>query len=319
MDQINEKGTFLPKSILHEDLDRGFLDFVKNDLEVIVEGKKIPVLDIIITTQNWSQYVETWEFQNTDKNPEPPFITVVRRAEPTFGKNPSLRYNIPNRRQYFTAAVPTWDGTRKGLDIYTIPQPVPVDMSYTVKIVCNRMREVNAFNKKVLTEFASRQGYMLIKGHYIPIVADNITDESIKSLEKRRYYIQSYDMTSLGFLIDEDEFEVKPAITRTMALMETKSLTNRRREKETFSEEEISNKILFEIGVSELIQKYYSSFTLKFHGTNNITGYEIYVNGDYYGSNLNSLMLNGGDVLRIVADKTDADAIGSIIFEKIFS
>ena len=32
MDKINQDGTFLPKSILHADLDRGFLDFVKNDL-----------------------------------------------------------------------------------------------------------------------------------------------------------------------------------------------------------------------------------------------------------------------------------------------
>ena len=32
LDMINEHGTYLPKSILHEDLDRGFLDFVKNDL-----------------------------------------------------------------------------------------------------------------------------------------------------------------------------------------------------------------------------------------------------------------------------------------------
>ena len=31
LDKINEHGTFLPKSILHADLDRGFLDFIKND------------------------------------------------------------------------------------------------------------------------------------------------------------------------------------------------------------------------------------------------------------------------------------------------
>jgi hypothetical protein len=34
-----------------------------------------------------------------------------------------------------------------------------------------------------------------------------ITDESVNDLEKRRYYVQSYDFTMLGFLIDEDEFE----------------------------------------------------------------------------------------------------------------
>ena len=32
LDKINEHGTYLPKSILHADLDRGFLDFVRDDL-----------------------------------------------------------------------------------------------------------------------------------------------------------------------------------------------------------------------------------------------------------------------------------------------
>ena len=29
-DMIEEDGTFLPKSLLHADLDRGFLDFVRD-------------------------------------------------------------------------------------------------------------------------------------------------------------------------------------------------------------------------------------------------------------------------------------------------
>ena len=64
LEKINKDGTFLPKSILHADLDKGFLDFVKNDLELSVEGKKVPMVDILVTTQNWTQFTETWNFQN---------------------------------------------------------------------------------------------------------------------------------------------------------------------------------------------------------------------------------------------------------------
>ena len=67
LDKINEYGTFLPKSILHEDLDRGFLDFVKNDLRVVVDGKVVPVVDILITTQNWAQFTQTWNINDLDK------------------------------------------------------------------------------------------------------------------------------------------------------------------------------------------------------------------------------------------------------------
>ena len=38
LEQIQENGTYLPKSILHADLDMGMLEFVKNDLEVSVSG-----------------------------------------------------------------------------------------------------------------------------------------------------------------------------------------------------------------------------------------------------------------------------------------
>ena len=165
VEKINKDGTYLPKSLLHADLDRGFLDFVKDELKLSIEGKTVPTIDIIVTTQNWAQFTETWDIQNLDKNVELPFITTVRVPEVKYGTNPSLLYTIPNRRQYFYAQVPTWDGNRHGMDIYKIPQPVPVDITYQVKILCNRMRELNKFNKIILEKFSSRQAYQVIKGH----------------------------------------------------------------------------------------------------------------------------------------------------------
>ena len=195
LDKINEHGTYLPKSLLHEDLDRGFLDFVKEELGIVSEGKKVPVLDILITTQNWAQFTKTWNFNDLDKNVVPPIITTVRTPEVKYGTTPSLQYTIPNRRQFFYAMVPTWNDGRKGMDVYTIPQPVPVDIKYSVKIICNRMRELNSFNKKVIEKFSSRQAYTQIKGHYIPIIMDDVSDESVMELEKRKFYMQSYNFT----------------------------------------------------------------------------------------------------------------------------
>ena len=139
VDFIKEDGTYLPKSILHEDLDLGMLEFVKNELGTVVSGKKIPTIDLIITTQNWAQFAETWDFTDLDENINPPFVTTVRNPDVKFGTNPSLKYNIPNKKMFYYAKVPTWDGNRKGMDIYKIPQPVPVDITYNVKIFCNRM------------------------------------------------------------------------------------------------------------------------------------------------------------------------------------
>ena len=184
------------------------LDFVKNDLEMTAEGKKVNPVDIIITTQNWSQFAETWDFQDLDKNIKPPFIATVRNPDVKYGTNPSLQYTIPNRKQFYYAKVPTWDGQRKGMDIYKIPQPVPVDITYNIKIFCTKMRHLNEFNKLVLQKFSSRQAYTFVKGHYVPIILNGISDESVLDIEKRKYYVQNYEFLMMGFLIDEEEFQV---------------------------------------------------------------------------------------------------------------
>jgi len=218
LEYINEDGTYLPKSILHADLDRGMLDFVKDDLRLVVDGQLVPSIDLIITTQNWAQFTETWNFQDLNGNAVPPFVTTVRQPEVKYGSNPSLFYNIPNRKEFIYAAVPTWDGTRKGVDVYKIPQPVPVDITYNVKIICNRMRELNQFNKIVMQKFTSRQAYTFIKGHYIPIILNDVSDESEMSVDKRKYYIQNYTFLMMGFLMDEEEFIVAPWEKHTMLI-----------------------------------------------------------------------------------------------------
>lgn len=305
LDKINKDGTFLPKSLLHADLDKGFLDFVKEELKTVVEGKTIPMVDIIVTTQNWSQFTETWNFQNIDKNVEPPFITVVRIPEVKFGTNPALLYNIPNRRQYFYAQVPTWDGQRNGMDVYKIPQPVPVDITYQVKIICNRMRELNQFNKIVLEKFASRQAYSIIKGHYIPIVMNNISDESVMELEKRKYYIQNYEFTMLGFLIDEDEFEVSPAVSRVLQVVEFELGSTKKQKKILVDNKKVSLEALFVVGNNTVNQLFDYTTDITIGDTSNVDTFDVFINNDYYGSDISEIQINTGDVLRLVVTKND--------------
>jgi hypothetical protein len=318
LEKINKDGTYLPKSLLHADLDRGFLDFVKDELKVVVEGKTIPTVDIIVTTQNWANFTETWNFQNIDKNAEPPFITTIRNPEVKFGSNPAVLYNIPNRRQYFYAQAPTFDGERNGMDVYTIPQPVPVDITYSIKIICNRMRELNKLNQIILEKFASRQAYAVIKGHYIPIIMGNITDESVMDVEKRKYYIQSYEFTMLGFLIDEDEFEVSPAITRVLQVVEFEKKTTRRNKKKPV-EEGPGSQALFLVGNTTLTQLFSYVVDIKIGNTINVHSFDVYINDDYYGSDLELIQINSGDVLRLEIVKDNPSMESTIQFiDKIF-
>jgi hypothetical protein len=227
LNKITKSDSYLPDSILHDDLDAGMLDFVKNNLVVISDGKPIPVIPKILTIQRWAQIMNTWEFSDSDGNMQVPFVGVVRKPDVQPGTNPSVIRTIPERLQFHYASVATWNGTQMGADIYKIPQPVPVDITFDITIICTKLRELNRFNKIVLQKFASRQAYTTVKGHYIPIIMDKVEDNSpIDQIDGRRFYLQNYQFTMLGFLIDQDEFEVKPAVSRLFLLNEFNRGTN---------------------------------------------------------------------------------------------
>ena len=303
---IQEDGTYLPKSVLHADLDRGMLDFVKNELETIVDGKKVNPIDIITTTQNWAQFTESWNFQDLDKNIKPPFIVTVRQPDVKYGSNPSLQYTIPNRKQFYYAKVPTWDGQRKGMDVYKIPQPVPVDITFNVKIFCTKMRHLNEFNKLVLQKFSSRQSYTFVKGHYIPIILNNVSDESVLDIEKRKYFIQNYEFLMMGFLIDEKEFEVSPAITRAFTLYEFDTDTkNKSVNKQPENPTNFDLDIIFRKGITTLSEKYNYTVDMTVDGTENIKSYSVYINNNYIGDDINLIQINTNDLIKITVVKDD--------------
>lgn len=322
LEDITKDGTYLPKNLGYAEMDRGFLDFVKNELKTVVEGRIIPTVDILITTQNWAQFTQTWSFQDLNGNTEPPFITVVRVPEVKYGTNPATLYNIPNQKEFFYAAVPTWNGNVKGLDIYKIPQPVPVDISFNVKIVCNRMRELNEFNKNVLQTFASRQAYTKVNGHFIPIVNTGISDESVTQVDKRRFYIQNYDFTLLGFLLDQDKFEVAPAISRVLNVFETNMKPINRKRKRFPVNEGVFDLTIQAVRNSPVIRTisvdYTGTFTIL--STQNVSTYDLFVRlntsteFDYYGTNVVNFEVNTGDQLRFEITQENADPTSTITY-----
>lgn len=227
LDMITKSDTYLPDGILHDDLDLGMLDFVKGNFKVISDGEQIPIIPRILTIQRWGEITNEWTFSDEDRNIKVPFISVIRKPDVQPGTNPVTTRTIPDRRQFFYASVKTWDGNNFGTDIYKMPQPVAIDIGYEVIIVCHKFRDLNRFNKIVLQKFSSRQAYTMVKGHYIPIILDRNSDNSpIDSIDGRRFYLQTYEFTMLGFLIDPEEFEVIPGVNKVLLVMESNSKSN---------------------------------------------------------------------------------------------
>lgn len=310
LEQIQKDGTYLPKGIYHADLDRGMLDFVKNDLGISVNGKVVNTVDVLITTQNWSQFTQTWNFQDLDSNIKPPFVATVRKPETPYGTNQgATKYRIPGRPLFQYALVPNFDGTRNGMDVYKIPQPTPVDITYDVKIFTNRMRELNAFNQKILDKFSSRQAYVLIKGRYIPIVMDSITDESVVELQKRRYFIQSYTFKMLGVLLDEEQFEVAPAVSRVLTMVDISTKTRSRNARALKpNPDEIPTNYQF-LGSNTILNQSSlpTNYDFYFVNSSNVGHYSAFTitNGTelYIGKDLPYFQMNSNTGLKVVIEK----------------
>jgi hypothetical protein len=292
--------------VLHADLDGGMLDFVKESLKLFVDSKVVPTLDKIITTQSWAQFTETWDFKDLDSNVKLPFVCTIRQPEVKYGTNPVTKYNIPERLRFFYYTVPTWDGQRKGADVYKIPQPIPVDIIYSVKLFCNRMRELNEFNKIVMQKFTSRQAYQQIKGHYIPIILEDVSDESVKELEKRKYYIQTYKFLMQGLLIDEEEFQVSPAISRYLTTYEVE--TKNKKKKVNYNPERpnfFDFTFQYLNGTTALTENYFYTADVKPTTNENVSSYSVFINNNFIGDNLTNIQINNGDILLITITKTD--------------
>ena len=221
LDDISDKGTFLPRGVLEEDMDQSFIEFLNSDtgLSITIDGEKVPI--IFLTIQRWSEFTKTWKFTDSYKNIKMPFITVVRRPDIQQGQNQAGLWNIPGNQSYTYMKIPTWDGVRSGVDIYKIPQPVSVDITYEVRIFTNRMKDLNRFNRKMQKAFQSKQCYINPNGHPMPLTLETIGDESnIDSFEEKRFYVQKYEIKLMGYLLDEEDFVVIPTINRTVMTME---------------------------------------------------------------------------------------------------
>jgi hypothetical protein len=98
LDGISDNNGYLPKGILHEDMDSSFVDFVKTDLTLTLNGEEVPVL--FLTLQRWNEFAKTWQNSNEYKNIKMPFITIVRKPDPQPGTNQSGIFNIPGKPSF---------------------------------------------------------------------------------------------------------------------------------------------------------------------------------------------------------------------------
>jgi hypothetical protein len=311
LDGIANQGTYLPRPVDYADMDSSFIEFVNKDLELIIDGKRVPV--IFLTLQRWKEFARTWKFSDIHKDIKLPFITIVRQPNPQVGTNQNNWWNIPGRRNYVYMKVPTWDGNRKGMDIYKIPQPTSVDITYEVRFFTNRMKELNEMNELVQVEFDSRQAYVYPNGHPMPIHLESIGDESnISNFQERRFYVQPFEFKLLGHILREEDMEVKPAINRALVLAEISDTPQRPTMKAKADKDNslITYNFVFK-QFAENSFTFNAEYDLKLKeivNVENISNIRITVNGSevFNGIVLNNpIVVNAGDTIGIEVTRNE--------------
>jgi len=222
LNMLTQGQTALPQNLMHDDLDRGFLDYIKQNYQIVSDGKPVPIIERIMTIQRWGEYTQNWQFSDSDGNIEIPFMAIIRNPEVNYGTHPVQHYNVPQNQSWYFSTVQNFENGVMGADVYQIPQPTPIDIKFDVALVCTKFRDLNALNGLILQNLNNMQSYQVVNGHYIPIYLDGVTDSSpINTIEGRRFYLQTYKFTMNGYLVDSTRFVKTPAINRALLFFET--------------------------------------------------------------------------------------------------
>jgi hypothetical protein len=111
----------------------------------------------------------------------------------------------------------------------------------------------------------------------------------------------------LGYLIDEDEFEVKPAISRVLTMMEVSDgpTIGRKRKSEPPNTSTFVNEFLFVSGTTVLSEIIDNRVNVTVTNTTNISSYDIFINNQYFGSDVSEIFLDTNDIFRVEVTKDD--------------
>lgn len=200
--------SFLPKSISLRDIDEAVVnEFKLGKFQLLINDKSVP--SFFMTSERWSEFAKTWQIMDDDKNLVMPFITIKRDGKPEYGDYAFIKYRIPFKKKFTYMEVPNFDGKYVNYKIYKVPEPIPVQLNYTIKFFTRYMNDVNKFDTMIMKLFSSRQFYIDIKDRYKPFIIESINDEDLLDDKNgERLYVTSYTMKLSAQIIEEDEFEV---------------------------------------------------------------------------------------------------------------
>lgn len=206
---ITDKETVFPKPLEYEDVDAAVNEFVDKMIELNdPDGKLIPTYTLY-SNQRFSEYSQMWQHVDENNNLMMNFKTVNRDNNPKPGENQGGLWNIPGDRKYvlLTRDVLEDNGTEV-YEVYTMKQPYAVDLSYRINFVTNKFELIGKFNMRLNELFKARQCYIRPNGHFVPMVIEEVNDDTQYSIEDRKFFVQSVGIKAMAYIIHAADFKI---------------------------------------------------------------------------------------------------------------
>ena len=208
-DELLSGATFIPKTVLYEDIDNAFKDWVEHIEISDNEGTLFPTMTLY-SNQRFSEYTQSWRYVDENKNLLLNFKSVTRQNNPEYGKIHDGLWNIPGDRFYIIKKkVVLDDNGTESMQVIKMRVPTAVDMIYKLSIFTTHFSKLNEFNTEVVKLFAARQAYVCPNGHYMPMTLENVSDESQYNIDDRQYYSQTFQIKLNGYCITKDDYRVE--------------------------------------------------------------------------------------------------------------
>lgn len=315
--EILHKETELPKPLNYEDIDAAFEAFT-NEMVAKFNDEVFPVFTLY-SNQRFSEYSQTWEHDDEDGNPIQNFITVNRDSNPKPGSNQGELWNIPGDR-YYTMLIKDVldDNGTESYEIYSMKQPYAVDLTYRINFMTVTYEKINKFNNRINELFKARQCYIRPNGHFIPMVVEEVNDETTYSIDDRKFFLQSIGIKVSAYIINKSDFKVERKPKRIMMFMEGDT----KRPSPTVDIDEYENNSLEyrSIDLTIGLESYHDKVEFEIDTDMNVTSIEkanirnlrVFVNDTLYYVD-KGFKLKNGDNVKIKVRKCDISAKSQII------
>ena len=317
--EILYKETELPKPLNYDDIDFSFEEFVK-DAVAKFNDTIYPVFTLY-SNQRFSEYSQNWKHTDGDGNLLLNFITVNRDSNPKPGSNQGELWNIPGNR-YYTMLIKNVleDNGTESYEIYSMKQPYAVDLTYRINFMTSTYDNINDFNNRVNELFKARQCYIRPNGHFIPMVIEEVNDETSYSIDERRFFLQSIGIKVMAYIINKEDFKVEKKPKRIMTFMEGD--TKRPAPTVDIDEYESNNPLEYRsMDLTIGFEKYHdkvefdidSDMNIETIEKTNIRSIRVFVNDTPYYTD-KGFKLKNGDNVKIKIRKFDTADKAKIVF-----